>query len=240
MTEGNWINVGMLDEVRSTCCATASGAGHNVAVFFHQDKLYAVDNRCPHMGFPLSQGSLHDGVLTCHWHHARFDLQSGGTFDPWADDVRTYPVEIRDGDVWVDVSGKQAAETRAQERLQEGLEQNIGLVIAKSAIQLTEAGAVDDSFRAGLAFGTRYREAGWGAGLTVLTCMRNVLHHLDPEDRPLAAATRRLDPLRSGADAPAAGGDTRRVAPSGRRSGEIGRRPDRRCTPARPPRCRRD
>jgi nitrite reductase/ring-hydroxylating ferredoxin subunit len=37
------------------------------------------------MGFLLDRGSVEDGVLTCHWHHARFDLASGCTFDLWAD-----------------------------------------------------------------------------------------------------------------------------------------------------------
>ena len=54
------------------------------------------------MGFPLEQGSLEDGILTCHWHHARFDLASGCTFDLWADDVPTCLVEVRGGnEVWI-------------------------------------------------------------------------------------------------------------------------------------------
>ena len=47
------------------------------------------------MGFPLERGSVADGILTCHWHHARFDLESGCTFDLWADDVPICPVEVR-------------------------------------------------------------------------------------------------------------------------------------------------
>lgn len=38
--------------------------------------MFAVDNRCPHMGFPLDRGTCGDGILTCHWHHASFDLAS--------------------------------------------------------------------------------------------------------------------------------------------------------------------
>ena len=56
------------------------------------------------MGFPLDRGTVSDGILTCHWHHARFDLSSGGTFDPFADDVRAFPVTVADGQVWVDPS----------------------------------------------------------------------------------------------------------------------------------------
>ena len=81
-----------------------SGGRHGIAVFAPPDagQVYAVDNRCPHMGFPLHRGSVCDGILTCHWHHARFDLESGGTFDPFADDVQTYPVIVQDGVVYVD------------------------------------------------------------------------------------------------------------------------------------------
>jgi len=35
-------------------------------------------------------------MVTCHWHHARFDPASGGTLDPFADDFRAYPVTISD------------------------------------------------------------------------------------------------------------------------------------------------
>ena len=50
---------------------TATGNGHTLAVFWHNERAYAVDNRCPHMGFPLAQGICEDGVLTCYWHYAR-------------------------------------------------------------------------------------------------------------------------------------------------------------------------
>jgi nitrite reductase/ring-hydroxylating ferredoxin subunit len=94
------------------------------AVFFHEGRPYAVDNRCPHMDFPLSRGTCKDGILTCEWHYARFDLATGGTFDLWAGDVETYPVEVRDGDVWVDL-GVAFADAefveRWRNRLQEGL-----------------------------------------------------------------------------------------------------------------------
>ena len=63
-------------------CVVVSVGGQTVALFADNGVVRAVDNRCPHMGFPLHRGSVCDGILTCHWHHARFDLESGGTFDP--------------------------------------------------------------------------------------------------------------------------------------------------------------
>jgi nitrite reductase/ring-hydroxylating ferredoxin subunit len=57
---------------------------------------FPLDNRFPHMGFPLERGGVEDGILTCHWHHARFELASGCTFDLWADDV---PTEEREHEI---------------------------------------------------------------------------------------------------------------------------------------------
>src|SRR6476660_7401249 len=94
----------VLDDVRRLGSLVAHVNGHTLALFADGDHVRAVDNRCPHMGFPLHRGTLHDGILTCHWHHARFDVATGGTFDQWVDDLRAFPVELRDGEVWVDVT----------------------------------------------------------------------------------------------------------------------------------------
>ncbi len=158
-----------------------------IALFYSSDRVYAIDNRCPHMGFPLHGSVCKEGIVTCPWHYARFDLASGGTFDSWADDVRSFPVEIREGAVWVDLTPQVDAKLHYQQRLQDGLEQGISLVIAKSAIALQSLGiSPTETFQVGLAFGTRYSKTGWGMGLTMLTCMVNLLSYLDTEDRPRA------------------------------------------------------
>src|SRR5438477_11777790 len=176
-----------LDDVRRLGALVAHVNGHTLALFADGDGGRAVDNRCPHMGFPLHRGTLHDGILTCHWHHARFDVATGGTFDQWADDLRVFPVELRDGEVWVDLAplGDPLAHRRA--RLHDGLERNISLVIAKSVIGLVDGGSDPvDPFRIGLEFGVRYRAGGFGQGLTMHGCFANLLPRLDAEDRPHA------------------------------------------------------
>src|ERR1700755_3386500 len=104
-----------------------SGGRHGIAVFASpgSDRVRAVDNRCPHMGFPLHRGSVCDGILTCHWHHARFDLASGGTLAQWAADVPAYPVEVRDGEVFVDVVPRRDERAHRERRLHDGLERNL-------------------------------------------------------------------------------------------------------------------
>jgi len=183
----HWARAGSLVEIAPDPCAVVHVEGHTLAVVRDGDRIFAIDNRCPHMGFPLDRGSVCDGILTCHWHHARFDLATGGTFDQWADDVPAYPVEIRDGELWVDLASKGDDHKHHLERLQVGLERNISLVIGKAALPLVnENPRAVEPFQIGLDFGTSNRRAGWGAGLTILGCMRNILPKLDPEDRPRA------------------------------------------------------
>ncbi|MBV9454017.1 MAG: Rieske (2Fe-2S) protein [Rubrobacter sp.] len=183
----NFVRAGRLDEVRAAGRISVRLASRSLALFFHEGKVYAVDNRCPHMGFPLHRGTVKEGILTCHWHHARFDLESGGTFDQFADEARVFPVEIRKGEVWVDLTARGDQLAHQRQRLLDGLERNISLVLAKSTIGLLGNGEDPaESFRAGLDFGARYRRAGWGQGLTIHACMMNLLPHLAPEDRPRA------------------------------------------------------
>jgi hypothetical protein len=71
--------------------------------------------------------------------------------------------------------------------LRNGLEDDISLVIAKSVLGLLDAGVpASEIVRTGMEFGARYRGAGWGAGLTVLVAMANLLPQLAPDDQALA------------------------------------------------------
>ena len=179
--------VAVLRDVETAGSEVVHANGHTVALFSHEGRVYAVDNRCPHMGFPLQRGSIEGCILTCHWHHARFDLASGGTFDPWADDVRTFPVEIREGEVWIDVAEHADPAAHQRERVHDGIARNIPLVLAKAVIFLLDRGEDPAGpFRIGLEFGAHYRWQGWGGGLTTLTCLMNLLPKLEPSDRPRA------------------------------------------------------
>ena len=184
----NLLRAGTIAEVRERGCVVVTGGGHTIAVFSRGDDFAAVDNRCPHMGFPLDRGTVSNGILTCHWHHARFDLSSGGTFDPFADDVRAFPVTVSDGQVWVDPNPPEPDPVeRWSHRLQDGMEHTIRLVIAKSVLGLNSA---DSDYRVpltiGAVFGATYSDQGWGQALSMMTCSANILKHLYPEDRPRA------------------------------------------------------
>src|SRR5262245_25176754 len=184
MPENTWIKVARTADFETADRRVVSAGDRPVLLLRHEGGFYAVDNRCPHMGFPLDKGSVKDCILTCHWHHARFDLASGGTFDQFADDVRAYPVELRGEELWIDVAPRHDERAHQLKGLRDGLERDIRLVTAKAAIALLDRGGDPRaSFRTGLEFGTKYRANGWGQGLTMLTCFMNMLPKLEPDDR---------------------------------------------------------
>jgi nitrite reductase/ring-hydroxylating ferredoxin subunit len=183
----NEVRAGSLAELQAEGRLLAKVGSLPVVVFWHDDAAFAIEDRCPHLGFPLHQGTVEAGLVTCHWHHARFDLVSGCTLDLWADDARGFDVDVRGDDVFVSARVHADPVGHLQTRLRNGLEDDISLVVAKSVLGLLETGVpAAEIVRTGVEFGSRYRRQGWGAGLTVLVAMANLLPHLDPEDHALA------------------------------------------------------
>lgn len=78
--------------------------GKQIVIFATTRGYLACNNRCPHQGYPLSEGCLtEDGVLTCNWHNWKFDLDAQGTNLKGGESVRTYPIEVRSAEIWIDV-----------------------------------------------------------------------------------------------------------------------------------------
>src|SRR6184192_730738 len=132
-------------------------------------QIRALDSRCPHMGYPLSQGTIKDGVLRCHWHHWRFDLASGGCFTEGGDDVAVFPLLIRDDAVWVssvplDGYTRQRAE-KFMADLRQGMEERNTFLLAKAVAGLRANGVADrDILSADAMHGLRFRQGAfrWG------------------------------------------------------------------------------
>ena len=187
-TTSDFVRAGSLEDLRAKGRLVVHGRHRPVLLVQEGGQVFALDNRCPHMGFPLDRGSVEDGILTCHWHHARFELASGCTFDLWADDAPTCPVEIRaGGEIWVkpvfsyaDPSG------HWRQRLADGLAHNLSLVLAKAVNGQLAAGlSPSDAVRQVALFGTRNRD-GWDTGLTILTALGQLLPFLSEEETHLA------------------------------------------------------
>ena len=182
-----FVRAGTLADLNAKGRFVVRGSHRPILVVKDQGRVYAFDNRCPHMGFPLDRGSVEDGILTCHWHHARFDLASGCTFDLWADDVPTCPVEVRGEEVWVNAEfGHPEPAAYWRQRLEVGMAHNLGLTIAKAVQgQLAAGEAPLEILRQAALFGVRNLN-GWGTGMTVLTALGNLLPILPEEETYLA------------------------------------------------------
>jgi nitrite reductase/ring-hydroxylating ferredoxin subunit len=182
-----FVLAGSLEELAAKGRLVLHGNHRPILVLYDHGRVFALDNRCPHMGFPLERGSVDDGILTCHWHHARFDLESGCTFDLWADDVPIFPVELRNGQVWVKTTlGHSNAAAHWRQRLADGLGHDLGLVIAKAVHgQLAADVPFADIVQQVALFGAQNRD-GWSVGLTILTALADLLPMLPEEEVYLA------------------------------------------------------
>ncbi|MEK7487625.1 MAG: Rieske (2Fe-2S) protein [Planctomycetota bacterium] len=79
-----------------------------------QGQIFALNNRCPHEGYPLKEGTLgEECVLTCQWHNWKFDLKTGNCI-LGGDHVQVYPVKIEDQSVWINLSGPSSEEISAK------------------------------------------------------------------------------------------------------------------------------
>ncbi len=109
-----WISAVPLERLRHDRKVVAKLDGKQIALFAADDAVFACNNRCPHEGYPLREGTLDDAcVLTCNWHGWKFDLRTGDNLLR-GDRLRTYPTRIADGAVWVDVSDPPQEQRRAQ------------------------------------------------------------------------------------------------------------------------------
>ena len=167
--------------------------GTHLAVFLYQGRYHAVDNRCPHMGYPMSKGSVRDGILICHWHHWEFDLKTGGCFLTSGDDLKAFPVEVRDdGHLYVGIAPgeREAARLRLVKRgkraLEQGLKDRSSFLIAKAVTALRQTGATpQEIIQQGLYYGAHKTSEGWSSGVAILTLAANLWDDISDRDHNL-------------------------------------------------------
>ena len=100
--ESHWKHVAALSDVpMGESKAVRLEEGRSVALFNVDGRIYATDNQCPHMGYPLTRGVVRDGILTCDWHGRSFDLEGGGCFNYECDNLQTFPVDVRQNEIWI-------------------------------------------------------------------------------------------------------------------------------------------
>ena len=142
----NWVKVAELSEVpEGQPKAVQMGEGRSIALFNVDGRIYATDNQCPHMGYPLTRGTVRNGILTCDWHRRSFDLEGGGCFHVECDDLRTFPVDIRGNEIWIepgDMTYRRAEEHK--QLLREGLLSEDRWTMSKAISLLLKGGVPEE------------------------------------------------------------------------------------------------
>ena len=186
------VDVCAVDELQEDAYKLVRYRGTPVAVYHHAGKFFAIDNRCPHMGFPLCKGQVNEGIVVCPWHHWKFDLATGGCFTVSEYDVTSYDVVQRDGRLCLGppVAGQEArACARSEGELREGLKAADSFQIAKAVMGFVRAGGEERRlirFAADMALQMQAGGAGgtWG-GLTSLANAYHMSRTLEGEARLL-------------------------------------------------------
>ncbi len=102
MMEAPWEKVAGADELSPGQMKRITPGGKRLLLCNADGRLYAVDEMCSHEDYSLYLGCIQEGRIKCSLHGSYFDLETGRpTCDPATDPIRTYPVEVVDGGVWV-------------------------------------------------------------------------------------------------------------------------------------------
>ena len=99
------VDSGSWDDIPRQGARLVTTAQGCVAVFrTMDDQVFALDDRCPHKGGPLSEGIVHGTSVTCPLHNWVFDMNTGSAQGADQGTVRTYPIRVQQGRVLIDAS----------------------------------------------------------------------------------------------------------------------------------------
>ncbi len=103
----NWTPIGSISDIPrrgARCVETPEG---KVAVFrTAEDRVFAIDDRCPHRGGPLSQGIVHSAAVTCPLHNWVISLETGRALGADEGAVRTIPIKIEGDKLFIALAVK--------------------------------------------------------------------------------------------------------------------------------------
>ena len=100
----HWVAVGRIEDIPRRGARCVKNGETDIAVFRTvDDQVYAIEDRCPHRGGPLSQGIVHDCSVTCPLHNWVLDLRTGEAVGPDEGRVETIPVRVEDGAIHLEI-----------------------------------------------------------------------------------------------------------------------------------------
>ena len=103
-----WHKVLDLEELPEGRVKTVTAGVTSIAMTHVQGQYGALDNKCPHQGGPLGEGSIENCYLRCPWHGWDFDPLTGKPPGGYDDGVQTYPVEVRNDGIYIAIEEKES------------------------------------------------------------------------------------------------------------------------------------
>ncbi len=101
--EGRQVTVGKVEDVPPGRGATVKlKDGTEVALFNVKGTFRAIENFCPHKGYPLADSRLYGNIVECDWHGWRFDVRSGECFTEKGCSIDSYEVSVEEG--WIKIT----------------------------------------------------------------------------------------------------------------------------------------
>src|SRR5919106_1233454 len=100
----SWIQTVSVEELEKKGRVVIRNGARQFALMKWNGRVFALDNRCPHEAYPLSEGTVNiqDCVLTCNWHNWKFSLDTGENISG-EDDVPVYETKQESGNIWIHV-----------------------------------------------------------------------------------------------------------------------------------------
>ncbi|MTJ09480.1 Rieske (2Fe-2S) protein [Anabaena sp. UHCC 0204] len=113
-----WTKVLTVDALAAGAREVVKVGDRKILLLNHENKLYAVDNTCPHLKLSLTKGKIENGAIVCSFHRSAFDLSNGEvkTWCPFPPVVGkllgkvspektlpVYPLKVEEGNILIDV-----------------------------------------------------------------------------------------------------------------------------------------
>ncbi|ELL4312822.1 assimilatory nitrite reductase small subunit [Pseudomonas aeruginosa] len=96
----NWLDICSLDEINPLGSRVVAGPKGDIAIFrAADDQVFALNDRCPHKGGPLSQGLIYGKRVACPLHNWQIELESGEAVAPDQGCAHRHPVRVENGRV---------------------------------------------------------------------------------------------------------------------------------------------
>jgi nitrite reductase/ring-hydroxylating ferredoxin subunit len=163
-TRNEWVRACSREELIRSGRKLLRAGTKQIVLFATEKGIRACNNRCPHEGYPLIEGTLDaECRLTCNWHNWKFDLEDGANLYG-GDRLRIYPVTLRGEDWWVDIADPPAAlrQRDALEHLHDGFTDKEYDRIARDLVRLRQAGGdLADGLAAAIIWSHDRLEFGW-------------------------------------------------------------------------------